>query len=470
MEVTKSIFRENDIRGTYPEQLNEYTIGEIGKAIAAKCRKENIDAISVGRDGRLSGESLLDAFCDSLVNSGINVTNVGLVTSPMLYFEAKINNSKSGIIITGSHNPKNHNGLKMVIDDKPVSGTEVLALIEGMKSETFRRGTLQFKDIKEEYLRKVTESISILNPEKYKVVIDCGNGAAGCIAPELFKKVGCEVIELFSEVDGNFPNHHPDPSKLENMEDLINQLKTYSQESQIEIKSMQEKENFRRNFIGNLAHELKTPLFTSQSYLLTLIDGALKDENVNLKYLKIAEKAVERLIFIVKDLDLITKLESDNMNLEKSKFNLISIINNVFEMLEIQANKKNISLLIDSKMRRVNVHADQEKIHQVLTNLIENSIKYGKEDGTTEVSIEDLVEDRLIIRITDNGKGIKKEHFERLFERFYRVENSGNRSTGGSGLGLAIVKHIIDAHNEKIYVESDLGVGSEFSFSLEKSN
>jgi two-component system phosphate regulon sensor histidine kinase PhoR len=125
-----------------------------------------------------------------------------------------------------------------------------------------------------------------------------------------------------------------------NMEDLINQLKTYSQESQTEIKSMQEKENFRRNFIGNLAHELKTPLFTSQSYLLTLIDGALKDENVNLKYLKIAEKAVERLIFIVKDLDLITKLESDNMKLEKSKFNLISIINNVFEMLEIQANKK----------------------------------------------------------------------------------------------------------------------------------
>ncbi len=208
-----------------------------------------------------------------------------------------------------------------------------------------------------------------------------------------------------------------------NMEDLINELKTYSQESQTEIKSMQEKENFRRNFIGNLAHELKTPLFTSQSYLLTLIDGALSDEKVNLKYLKIAEKAVERLIFIVKDLDLITKLESDNMNLEKSKFNLIYIINNVFDMLEIQADKKNISLLIDSKMKRVNVHADQEKIHQVLTNLIENSIKYGKQDGTTEVSIQDLVDDRLIIRITDNGKGIKKEHFERLFERFYRVEN-----------------------------------------------
>jgi two-component system phosphate regulon sensor histidine kinase PhoR len=255
-----------------------------------------------------------------------------------------------------------------------------------------------------------------------------------------------------------------------NMEDLVDQLKNYSIESQTEIKSMKEKENFRRNFIGNLAHELKTPLFTSQSYLLTLIDGALKDEKVNLKYLKIAEKAIERLIFIAKDLDLITKLESDNMKLEKTSFNLISIINNVFEMLEIQAEKNNISLMIDSKKNKINVTADQEKIHQVLTNLIENSIKYGKKDGTTEISIEEILENKYLVRITDNGQGIKKEHFERLFERFYRVENSGNRSTGGSGLGLAIVKHIIDAHNEKIYVESDYGIGSEFSFSIEKSN
>ena len=255
-----------------------------------------------------------------------------------------------------------------------------------------------------------------------------------------------------------------------NMEDLVNQLKNYSIESQTEIKSMKEKENFRRNFIGNLAHELKTPLFTSQSYLLTLIDGALKDEKVNLKYLKIAEKAIERLIFIAKDLDLITKLESDNMKLKKTSFNLISIINNVFEMLEIQAEKNNISLIIDSKKKKINVTADQEKIHQVLTNLIENSIKHGKKDGTTEISIKEILENKYLVRITDNGQGIKKENFERLFERFYRVENSGNRSTGGSGLGLAIVKHIIDAHNEKIYVESDFGIGSEFSFSIEKSN
>lgn len=254
-----------------------------------------------------------------------------------------------------------------------------------------------------------------------------------------------------------------------NMDELVYQLKKFSKESETEIKTMQQKENFRRDFIGNLAHELKTPLFTSQSYLLTLIDGALKDENINLKYLKIAEKSIERLIFIVKDLDLITKLESDDLKLEKSTFNIISLVNNVFEMLEIQSGIKKISFSLDSKFKSVKVIADQEKIHQVLTNLIENSVKYGKESGTTEVTIQNITENKIIVRITDNGNGIQKVHFKRLFERFYRVDNSGNRKTGGSGLGLAIVKHIIDAHNEKIYVESDYGVGSEFSFTLEKS-
>ena len=132
------------------------------------------------------------------------------------------------------------------------------------------------------------------------------------------------------------------------MDELVYQLKKFSKESETEIKTMQQKENFRRDFIGNLAHELKTPLFTSQSYLLTLIDGALKDENINLKYLKIAEKSIERLIFIVKDLDLITKLESDDLKLEKSTFNIISLVNNVFEMLEIQSGIKKISFSSES--------------------------------------------------------------------------------------------------------------------------
>jgi len=139
----------------------------------------------------------------------------------MLYFEAKTNKTKSGIIITGSHNPKNHNGLKMVVNDRPVSGIEILSLIENMESEPSSKGELRNKDIKEKYLDEVVNSISIRNPSNYKVVIDCGNGAAGCVAPDLFKRVGCEVVELFTEVDGNFPNHHPDPSKLENLQDLI---------------------------------------------------------------------------------------------------------------------------------------------------------------------------------------------------------------------------------------------------------
>ena len=281
---------------------------------------------------------------------------------------------------------------------------------------------------------------------------------------------------VFKRIKNLYRDLIPENNEEENslvstsMDQLIDDLKKFSKESQTEIKSMQEKENFRRDFIGNLAHELKTPLFTSQSYILTLVDGALKDEKVNLKYLKIAEKAIERLIFIVKDLDLITKLESEGLKLEKSKFNIISLINNVFEMLDLQASKKKITLALGSKNIKVNVNGDQEKIHQVLTNLIENSVKYGRESGTTEVSVENIVENKVIVRITDNGNGIQKVHLKRLFERFFRIENSGSRSTGGSGLGLAIVKHIIDAHNEKIYVESDYGVGSEFSFTLEKSN
>ena len=281
---------------------------------------------------------------------------------------------------------------------------------------------------------------------------------------------------VFKKIKNLYRDLIPENNEEENslvstsMDQLIDDLKKFSKESQTEIKSMQEKENFRRDFIGNLAHELKTPLFTSQSYILTLVDGALKDKKVNLKYLKIAEKAIERLIFIVKDLDLITKLESEGLKLEKSKFNIISLINNVFEMLELQASKKKITLALGSKNIKVNVNGDQEKIHQVLTNLIENSVKYGRESGTTEVSVENIVENKVIVRITDNGNGIQKVNLKRLFERFFRIENSGSRSTGGSGLGLAIVKHIIDAHKEKIYVESDYGVGSEFSFTLEKSN
>ena len=223
MNIASSIFRENDIRGTYPEQINESTIKLIAYAIARKCKKHGINSIAVGRDGRLSGPVLLESFCEGLLEAGIDVNNIGLVTSPLLYFAAKKESSKSGIMITGSHNPKNHNGIKMVVDDKPVSGTEIFELL-GDLEEINEKGTIEYTDIKKLYLDEVSENISVENPEKLKVILDCGNGAAGCIAPDLFKKIGFSVIELYSEVDGNFPNHHPDPGKLENLEDLITEV------------------------------------------------------------------------------------------------------------------------------------------------------------------------------------------------------------------------------------------------------
>ena len=255
-----------------------------------------------------------------------------------------------------------------------------------------------------------------------------------------------------------------------NMEDLLNKIRQYDDDQKSEISEMKKQETFRREFIGNLAHELKTPLFTSESYILTLLDGAIDDDEVNKKYLKIAGKAIHRLNLIVKDLDLITKIESGESEIQRTDFDIINLAQNVFEMLEITASKKNIKLVLDFNDKLLlRVNADNEKIQQVLTNLIENSIKYGKENGTTELVIQELTENKIIVRVTDNGLGIEEKHFNRLFERFYRVDQSGSRKGGGSGLGLAIVKHIMDAHDEKIYIESEFGVGSEFSFTLEKS-
>ena len=255
-----------------------------------------------------------------------------------------------------------------------------------------------------------------------------------------------------------------------NMEELVNEIKDYDSKRKSEYSEMKKQESFRREFIGNLAHEIKTPIFTSQSYILTLLDGALKDKTVNKKYLKTASKAIERLNLIVKDLDLITKIESGQPNLNKNHFDIIDLIQNVFEMLDYSAKKKKIELIVDKENEiGTMVKADKEKIEQVLTNLVDNSIKYGKENGTTEVVVQNLNKNKVIVRVTDNGLGFEKENYNRIFERFFRIDKSGSRNSGGSGLGLSIVKHIIDSHDEKIYVESELGVGSEFSFSLEKS-
>ena len=254
------------------------------------------------------------------------------------------------------------------------------------------------------------------------------------------------------------------------MATLTKEVKKFARDKKLEIETLKIREEYRKEFLGNVSHELKTPLFTIQGYLLTLLDGAMEDKNIRKKYLERAEKGVERLIYIVKDLDMITKLEVGEINLDVTKFDIVEVVQNVFDLFEMKAANKSITLTFDMKYAKpIWVMADQEKIQQVVTNLVVNSIKYGKKGGTTEVGIEDLTKNKVIVRITDNGEGIEKQNIPRLFERFYRVDKSGARSEGGSGLGLAIVKHIIEGHDEKIYVESQIGVGSEFSFTLEKA-
>ncbi len=254
------------------------------------------------------------------------------------------------------------------------------------------------------------------------------------------------------------------------MRTLTEEIEKFAKDKKIEIDTLKIREEYRKDFLGNVSHELKTPLFTVQGYIETLLDGAIDDKGIRKKYLQRAAKGVDRLIYIIKDLDLITKLEVGDLNLEKEVFDIVELIESVFELLEMKATKKKITLTFDINYDEpIYVQADKEKIQQVVTNLLVNSIKYGHKDGTTEVSVENLIKNKVIVRVTDNGEGIPKVHIPRLFERFYRVDKSGSRSEGGSGLGLAIVKHIMEAHNEKIYVESEIGVGSEFSFTLEKA-
>ena len=255
------------------------------------------------------------------------------------------------------------------------------------------------------------------------------------------------------------------------MEALTREVKKFATDKKLEIEMLKVREEYRREFLGNVSHELKTPLFTVQGYISTLLDGAMEDKAIRKKYLKRAEKGVERVIYIVEDLDMITKLEVGDLNLEFSQFDIVELIQNVFDLLEMKADKKKITLAFDNyHIQPIFVKGDKDKIQQVIENLIVNSIKYGNKGGTTQVAIANLTHEKVLVRVTDNGEGIEKQNIPRLFERFYRVNKSGSRTEGGSGLGLAIVKHIIEAHNEKIYVESEFGIGSEFSFTLGKSS
>ena len=250
---------------------------------------------------------------------------------------------------------------------------------------------------------------------------------------------------------------------------LSKEVEKFAEAKQLQIQNLHLRDSYRKEFLGNVSHELKTPLFTVQGYLLTLMDGAINDKIIAKNYLNRANKGVERLISIVKDLDMISKLETNELYLDQEPFDIVKLTQDVFDLLEIKAKKRNIALIFKRPYLPVMVFADKERIEQVLTNLVVNSIKYGRTGGYTLVSFETNENNKILINVNDNGEGIKKVHLPRLFERFYRIDKSRSREQGGSGLGLAIVKHIVEAHGEEIFVKSKFKKWSKFYFTLERA-
>ena len=246
------------------------------------------------------------------------------------------------------------------------------------------------------------------------------------------------------------------------------EAKEWADAKEEELDQMKKDDNYRREFIGNVSHELKTPIFNIQGYLQTLIDGGLNDENINLKYLKRANKSVDRMINIIDDLEVISRLETEQDELDFQKFNIVELVHEIFDLMEMKASEMNINLKLKNESQGVTVVADRNKIQQVLMNLVSNSIKYGKDGGDVIIRFFDM-HSNMLIEVSDNGIGIAQESLDRLFERFYRVDKNRSREIGGTGLGLAIVKHILEGHNQTINVRSTKAKGSTFSFILPKA-
>ena len=289
----------------------------------------------------------------------------------------------------------------------------------------------------------------------------------------LLEKLITQKIRLLYRTIHNYKINRGDfPVKMN--EDVLGKTEkevlAWADNSREEIEKLRLQEEFRREFLGNLSHELKTPIFSIQGYILTLLEGGLEDENINRAFLERASKGVDRVTGIIEDLDLITRIESERLKLNTVPVNIVSLAREIVESLEIKAQKRSVKLSLDWKRigsQEINVLCDRDKIGQVLSNIINNSINYGVENGHTEVRFFDL-EDNILIEVSDDGVGIKEEHLPRLFERFYRVDKSRARNEGGTGLGLAIVKHLVEAHGQTIDVRSTEGQGSTFSFTLKK--
>jgi two-component system phosphate regulon sensor histidine kinase PhoR len=252
------------------------------------------------------------------------------------------------------------------------------------------------------------------------------------------------------------------------IEEVSEDVQQWARQKREEVESLQLNEQFRKEFLMNLSHELRTPIFTIQGYVETLLAGAMDDPAVSKKFLSNAGKSIDRLVRLVDDVDEISKLESGRMPLTEEVFVIQDLAKDIFEEFSLKAGSKNTKLEFKKGTEgALKVYADKGKIRQALVNLIENAIKYGNEGGTVSIGFYQLDEHRVYIEVSDDGPGIAEEHLPRIFERFYRADRSRNSAIGGTGLGLAIVKHIIDAHGQTINVRSKVGVGSSFGFTLE---
>lgn len=299
----------------------------------------------------------------------------------------------------------------------------------------------------------------------------CAGIMAGGITRFVFKKNAedliTEKVKLIYKLTGmartvESSNAHESLDKAEL------DAKKWASNNQAELEQLKRLETYRREFIGNVSHELKTPIFNIQGYIHTLLDGGLEDPEINIDYLKRADKSVERMITIVEDLETITQLESGVITLDKSKFDLVDLAKDVIESVEKKAKEKDIKVKFEKRPEKsLKVMGDKDRIRQVLTNLVMNSVKYGKKGGRTEIQLFET-EEKIWVEISDDGIGIPEKHLPRIFERFYRIDKSRSREAGGSGLGLSIVKHIIEAHEEQINVKSKEGEGTTFSISLQK--
>jgi two-component system phosphate regulon sensor histidine kinase PhoR len=262
------------------------------------------------------------------------------------------------------------------------------------------------------------------------------------------------------------PKKHNQLEEYDELEELEKRVDMLIESRKKELEHIENLDSYRKEYLGNVSHELKTPVFNIQGYVDTLLNGGLEDPTINLEYLRRAEKSIDRLINIIDDLETITQLESGGMELDVDTFDIAILCRDIYSSLEMNASKKNITLSLARKYDKpVRVKADKFRIRQVLVNLIINSIKYGKENGHTVISFTRLNDD-VVIQVGDDGPGIEPKHLPRIFERFYRVDKGRSREQGGTGLGLAIVKHIIDVHGKSIKVESEPGQGTRFTFSL----